>query len=609
MIRLIPILLILLFCFPAWAYDPPKGIPDPAASFSTFGEIDQATPEWPAEWTTPSSAVAGHFYIDNTNGSCSDASNGHPDTPRCTIPEGELQAGDFVYIHAGTYAGADSAGDRFDWHGAGTASNPIWITGNPSTKPIFTDKIHIALAGSASYMVIENLSLTSGAYLTINPYNDAYDADHIIVRGCTLVGSGGGGDSGISIGQVSGTDSYPNATTTYVVIYNNSVSAFGDDADPGTDGCGIYQGYHTNYTWVLNNTLFDNGADGIAGSHYSDPVSKTANNYFIGGNTIYSNGENCIDIKSTHDVIISENDCTGPCAREQGAGIVLHYGASHESECTGSGAPWACCTGEGTGTSCSFPVDNAWVIFNKVYNVATGVAMGSSFGCDNCNFIGNLFINTHSDYACDTEALGYNGIQIGGSHGTQRIVDNTFYGYETSGVRIGGLVEGDSVKIHGNIFSRTAAGGYEIIESTTEAYIDMDYNLVYYSGGAASFTWGGESRNLTYMKETASECANCVEGDPLFTSAGIVFTLQSGSHAISANVEGPVGATAYDAFATAWTAFGVTIEKDYAGNARPIGTWDIGAYEYEEGSILYPSATIGSGASMSIGSGAIMTLQ
>ena len=69
-----------------------------------------------------------------------------------------------------------------------------------------------------------------------------------------------------------------------------------------------------------------------------------------------------------------------------------------------------------------------------------------------------------------------------------------------------------------------------------------------------------------------------------------------------------MGATAYDAFATAWAAFGVTIEKDYAGNARPQETtWDIGAYEYDPGAV-YPAVSIGAGAGVSIGSGATMTL-
>jgi hypothetical protein len=52
-----------------------------------------------------------------------------------------------------------------------------------------------------------------------------------------------------------------------------------------------------------------------------------------------------------------------------------------------------------------------------------------------------------------------------------------------------------------------------------------------------------------------------------------------------------------------------SFSTDFVGTSRPQGAvWDIGAYEYTAGA-TYPSATIGSGASMSIGSGAVMTLQ
>lgn len=75
------------------------------------------------------------------------------------------------------------------------------------------------------------------------------------------------------------------------------------------------------------------------------------------------------------------------------------------------------------------------------------------------------------------------------------------------------------------------------------------------------------------------------ESDPFTASGSYVFTLAAGADPIDK------GAT-LTGYAT-----------DFAGNSRS-GTWDIGAYEY----IAWPSATIGSGATMSIGSGATMTV-
>lgn len=410
-----PICFAILFTFlisgHAFAYTPPVGIPNPAVYFSTFGEIDQPTPN-PAtkcpSW--PSAPTMGCFYIDKTSTACTNTNNiyGYPTKPRCTPPEGMLAAGSYVYIHAGTYTPEDSGGDRFDWHGAGTAANPIWITGNAANKPFFTDKIHVALAGSASYMVIENLALTSGANLLVSPAINGNIVDHIIIRNCILTGRGISDDSdGIRIGPSSSVDGIPNSTIQHVVVYNNRVSSFGSKLN--SDDCGIYQGYHTNYTWVLNNTVHDNAADGVAGSHYSNYTDRLSRNYFIGGNTIYSNGEDGIDLKVTDGIVISGNIITGPCSsgRGAGSGIVLHYGAN------------------------SLPCRNAVVQYNTIYNLSTGIANGGSYGCDNCSYIGNRISNATNAYACayDPTFNGW-GIQIGGSHGSIRVTDNICYNCE-----------------------------------------------------------------------------------------------------------------------------------------------------------------------------------
>jgi len=405
------ILIMIFFSVNAFAYTPHLGIPNPSMYFGTFGEIDQPTPN-PAtkcpSW--PSAPTVGCYYIDKTNTACTNTNNtyGYPNKPRCLPPEGLLAAGSYVYIHAGTYNPIDTDGDRFDWHGAGTASNPIWITGNASSRPILTDFVHIGAAGSVSYMVVENLALTSGANMLISPSIDGTNIDHVIIRNCVLTGRGLFYDgSGIGIGPSSGDDGIPNSTIKYVVVYNNTVSAFGDKSK--SDQGGVYQGYHTNATWVLNNTIFDIAADGVAGSHYSDYTSKLANNFYIGGNTIYGNGEDGIDIKVTDGIVISGNTITGPCyaGRGAGSGIVLHYGANN------------------------LPCKNALVQYNTIYNISTGIGNGGSYGCDNCSYVGNRFSNITNAYACAYEPTfsGW-GIQIGGSHGTIRVTDNICYNCE-----------------------------------------------------------------------------------------------------------------------------------------------------------------------------------
>lgn len=412
------IFLIVAVCaVNAFAYTPPFGIPNPSAYFSTFGEIDQPTPSSAVKCPTwPSAPTTGCYYVDKTSTSCTNTGNayGYPSKPRCTPPEGGLAAGSYVYIHAGTYTPMDSDGNQFDWHGAGTAANPIWITGNATNRPVFTDWIDIARAGPASYIVIENIAMSNGIGITIAPYNNSYYADHIIIRGCELTGTGSVGDGpGILIGFASGDDYFPNASVKYVVVYNNTISRYGIDGNPGSEQCGTYVGYHTYGTWVLNNTIFDNGSSGVAGCHDADYTTRLVRYLYIGGNKIYSNGERCIGLKAIDGIIISGNTCTGPCAREQGPGIWLSYGAN------------------------SLPCKNALVQYNTIYNVSTGIGNGGSLGCDNCSYIGNKIYNANNSYGCQYDPM-FNGwgIQIDGSKGTINVTDNTCYNCERGVVSI-----------------------------------------------------------------------------------------------------------------------------------------------------------------------------
>ncbi len=588
MMRLLAMVLLnLSLVASAYAYTPPKGIPDPADSFSTFGEIDQATPSAATKCPNwPGAETEGCYYIDETSGSCSDDNTyGYTNVPRCSIPEGALAAGAFLYVHAGSYG--EAVGGTYDWRGAGTASNPIWITGNPTTKPVLTDPVQIGGAGNASYIVFENFEINNNFGIQISEDSDGLDVNHIIIRNCEMHGTAGGG-WGILVGSsTSNPDAvHPNSVVTYTVAYNNIIHDIGTCGSGESDDDGFINGFRTDYTWLLDSTIYCIDGDSVGGGHYNNGTTITSDHYFIGRNLMYGNTEDCIDVKSTNHMIISENTChdtgslEGPGAN-MGAGIVLHYGANN------------------------VPVKDAWVLFNKIYSVNMGV--GSSFGEDMYvvgNVIYNITDNKAGDDDLDGTCFGFRGTLAG----SFMVVDNTCYDYDT-GVSFGNLVAGTSAKIHGNIFStRNNAAGYEIeIISGSEDYVDMDYNRFYASIEANNFLWAGSDHTLAEI-QAHSECANCTAGDPGLSNPPTTFTLAVGSACIGANVEGPVGATAYDAFATAWAAFGVTIEKDYAGNARPKDTtWDIGAYEYDPATVR-SAMSIGAGAGVSIGSGATMTL-
>jgi hypothetical protein len=558
------LLLLLATAIAAVAYTPPVGIPDPADYFGW--EIDRATPSWPASWTAqPSSATAGFYYIDSTASNSTDTSNtyGHPGLPRKTIPVGiTLAAGSMIYIHAGTYTttGRTGSGGRYNWGANGTSENPVWITGNPASRPIIQDLVGIGIAHTVSYLVFENIEISGKAGGGIDVRTAAAtptSVDHLLIRNCKLQGTQNVADiAGITFGIQASTD--PGGTYTYMVAYSNEVSDFGvalPAAQGGTDEGGILIGYHSDYTWVLDNVIYHVGSDSVAGSHYSNYTDRLSEHYFIGRNTCYGNGENGIDVKGTRYVVIAENEIYGPFAREQGWGIVLHYGFST-----------------------SFHDRDVWVLRNKIYHVSGGINTGSSSGADNLNIVGNRIYDVRASYAVQADSLNGYCVYIGGSSGSHRVVDNTFYDYD-SGIYVRGLSGSDTLKIHGNIFNgRADVNGHEIyLLSGMESFVTTNYN---WYPSSARFFWNNSLRALSYMQGTAGQDANSQEGDPLFVSAATGnLAIQKTSPCKDASVEGPVGDSAYDAFNAL---FSIPIKYDFTGKSRHQGaSWDIGSDEYE----------------------------
>jgi hypothetical protein len=537
------------------AWEPPYGIADPADTWTGFGEIDQPTPPKPLSWSAANpSAQEGYYFIDNSDPAATDADNpfGFPGRPRMTPPEGTLAAGTMIYIHGGLYTPAKSAGDRYDWRGMGTPSKPIWITGNPTKKPLFQDLVHIGLgeAGATDYLVIENLEFSgsSGGSIRVQPSVNGVDIRHVLLRNLKIRHLGVAADQGgILVGVSSSNDGAPDSLIEDVVAYNNDISYCGDRIT--TDTTGFYNGYHTNRVWCVDNVIHHVGADSIAGSHYSDGVTRKTTNYFIGRNTLYGNGENGIDIKGAENVVISQNTIYGPFEREQGSAIVLHYGASPPTT-----------------------VKHCAVLFNRIYHVSAGISTGSSYGCDNLTVVGNLFYDIRSSYAALSDPVNGACIQLGGSHGVFRIANNTFHDFE-KGIYIAKITKDDSVDIRSNVFSAgNTAGRYEISLGSSDASgISSDYNFFTPN---PRFFWGGKALTMAGMKLMSKE-AKSREGDPIFIDASVG---DLASSVFSKCIDNGSVSAGYDEFQTR---FGLNIKVDFSGNKRPFGdAWDIGAFEF-----------------------------
>lgn len=562
------------------AYTPPKGIPNPSVYFSTFGEIDRASPSVATSGNPkctgwPTGATTGCYYIDNSNGLCSDSGNtyGYPDKPRCTPQSKAYAAGDLIYVHGGPYTSG------WDVYGEGTASSPIWIVGNATSYPKFSRELRIGDPASpgtpTSYIVLENFDFGNyyGEYVgrvSVGAKTDSAPVSNIIVRNSTFTGAGksanmpntGDVSDGTAITIGASNRNIPNSPTTHVVFYNLTISHYGylGGLGYGGDGHGAWSvSEYTSYAWLLNSTIHAMGSDAVGGCHNCNTEAKSVNYIFVGGNTISYTGENDIDFKNIHNFVISENVLYGPHTAEQGWHVVIH------SSQTGS-PPVA--------------PSNGWFIFNKVYSGSTGIAFVSSPRNENMYVVGNLFYDIKASYA-HTADPAYNGAAVlfATIKGNGWVVDNTIYDCD-SGVKIldGSIGATDNIQVHGNIIAnRSDAAGYEIkIPNGKEDYVDLDYNLFHYPSGAATFYWANASRNLAYIRNTAAKCTHCIEGDPLFVSPITGdFKLKYSSPAKNASVEHSV----YNKF---YTIYGLDIRKDRNGAIRPQKSiWDIGAYEYD----------------------------
>ena len=552
------LILSLILIASALAYEPPIGIPDPAEFWAEFGEIDQPTPAWPASWLSgTTTATDNYYYIDNTHPSATDSSNpfGHPQLPRATFPGSlSFSAGTYIYCHAGSYSAPLE-----DLRGVGTAASPIWLTGNASNRPILTNAAHFGrgASGDTSYWIMENLFFSGPpAGINIRPTVDGQSIDHVLIRNIKIQQTGTAADAGgILVGISSTDDTIPNSTITDVVVYNCDISYCGDRIT--TDTTGVYNGFHTDRVWVSDNLIHHVGADSIAGSHFSNRTTQTTNNYYIGRNTLYGNGENGIDIKAATGVIISQNTIYGPFEREQGAAIVLH-----------SGAPPA------------VRVEDCAVIFNRIYHCSAGIQTGFSHGADNMQITGNLFYDIKSSYSAVTDP-GINGlcIQLGGSNGDFHISNNTFHDYDR-GILLGDVGSSDNIYIHGNVFANRFLAAEHDIDvfggSAASARVDLSNNCYYQPTHGASWQWDGATRDLAYMQGTAGEEVGSITSDPLFLNPATGnFTIPSASPLVGASTQG----AAYAAFAAMFP--GRSAEFDFRGGGRPSATtWDIGAVEH-----------------------------
>jgi uncharacterized membrane protein/predicted DsbA family dithiol-disulfide isomerase len=519
--------------FIASAWTPPIGIPTPS-----FGMTEQARPS-PSPWT---GSVSGFYYV-NGSVTCSDASNGYPALPRCTIPS-NVPAGSVIELH-GTYDKAHTSPQGI--HQIGTASAPIFIRGESSTnRPKIRNCIEIY---DSRYLIMENLEFASAASCKIQLLMEA--DSYLSFRNNEVHGHLNSGGM-ILYGRADNLSSN-------IVLYNNRVHDNGDYLNVqgifDQDIHGIKVGGGMSNLWVIDNEMYHNSGDGIQISAGTWGNAPGLHHVYVGRNHSYDNRQTGFWTKEAYDVIFSQNKAHG--ARALDASIGACMGAQYGPE-------------------------RVWFIYNEVYDCDNGFAIaatsgpgGSGLGA-NMFFVGNVIHDIHRasglDATNDAWADGAAFKITDEGIATKHIHNNTIFGVDR-GITV---PRGNgALGMSGNIFAATTLDDIFIDSAASSVPGKSDLrNSIFDS--TAKIDWGdGVKRNLTSLKTAyPTQGVGSSETNPLFVNAATRdFHLQSNSPAIDKT-------SVANVYAFFQTTYGLSIAFDIEGQNRPQGAaWDIGAYE------------------------------
>jgi hypothetical protein len=523
------------------AYEPPIGIPPPPFGIDEthmmylglmFDYDGDGTPEAPYK-----DAGNGPYthYVDSTHPNCSNAYEfGTADDPLCDLYKGDstitLPPGSVVEIHGGPYS-------YQNWKriiSQGTTSNPVFVRAvDPQIKVrIQGDNDDHDLRLEGSFFILENLEFYRGAFIRI------WDgSDHISVRNVEIhnpIGEFVGWGTALSGGE----------DTHDIVLYQNHIhhNVRGNDLD--LHGTGTGPG--SERIWILENHIHHNSGDAFQACHYCLPAPRFV---YVGGNEMHHDRENGVDIKTIHDVVVSENVIYGyePSSTSSGDAVVI-----------GS---------NGLDPGAGYGPDNAWFLFNDIRDSHRGIRVE---GVYNGWILGNTIHNVGSQaVALDIKEPSEN----------VSIIGNTISSAE-GGVHHSWRCGVANVIIENNIFDNLTVH-HIALDPCVANVSSLENNLFWNNGADVAVEWGNApfmGLDAGALNATVNGVGNII-GDPLFVSVGS-FDLQAGSAAVDAGKE----SDAYQAF---YNSYGMDIRKDFAGASRPQGAgWDVGAYEFTPALIL-----------------------
>lgn len=373
MVRVISVAVMLsLVSANSFAFKYPIGIPN------AWIEPDIPKPERPVDWSVD---VADHYFISTNGGDC-DADRditilGNETLPRCAIPA-TIPAGSYVEIK-----GLDYFTSKLYLLSLGTETKPVWLVSDDQD-------FVMSMVISGSYLYMDGFNFRKNNNISIRPYSG--QTNNIMVRNSSFIGDGTlAGKTALNI------EGESDAVTHDIITYNNELHYNGVwDYPSENDRHAQNTGSYLHNIWMLYNNSSYNGGDGVQLSH----GGVDAHNIYIGGNTSHHERENCIDIKTASDIVVSENICSNivTSSSSPGEAFTIHYNT-----------------------------ENVWMINNQISEAEYGIALSNN--ANNMFIIGNTITDMHEwagEYHSSTSA--YNAataIQVRGASNVH-VENNTF---------------------------------------------------------------------------------------------------------------------------------------------------------------------------------------
>jgi parallel beta-helix repeat protein len=359
-----------------------------------------------------------------------------------------------------------------------------------------------------------------------------------------------------------------NGTTSYVYIYNNSMT---DVGEAGTDGRAAIQTpanavSDLSYLYVYNNTVASSKKVAMG---FDKHASGTASNLYVYDNTITNTSDSAhsgeaIAVSWTN-VEIYRNTITGGEIAWGVLNWIVTAGAQnvniYDNKVSGI---------TGTAFSAQANLDDTFSAVNIHHNLAYN--NDGMLRVHNAGGVASTTINGASYYNVTYGNTAYD-IKIDDVAGWD-ILNNTMSGSGAYGIWL--LQTASNSIIKNNIINEP--GGYLVnVSANSQSGIDIDYNL-YYDSTGKKWKWGADAddTSLADWRTATSDEASSQDSAPLFTDeGGNDYTLQSGSPAINAGVD--LGASYDDALnsVSSWPLGVVVSDQDLFGTG-----WEIGAYIY-----------------------------